>query len=76
MCVHRVLQQRMLADAKQDMKEKRAQLLASMREMPDYTLQVGTRRHCRVCVGCMCVSDTTRVMYFNKLQPASSDSLP
>jgi len=36
----RALQQRMLADAKLDMKQKRAQLLDSMRNMPDYSLQV------------------------------------
>lgn len=31
----------MLYDAKMEMKEKRAQLLDSMRQMPDYSLQVG-----------------------------------
>lgn len=30
----------MLSDAKAEMKSKRAQLLDSMRQMPDYSLQV------------------------------------
>jgi hypothetical protein len=38
----RVLQQRMLLDAKMEMKQKRAQLLDSMQQMPDYSLQVRT----------------------------------
>jgi hypothetical protein len=41
---NRLLQARMLADAKAEMKEKRAQLLASMRELPDYSLQVSGGR--------------------------------
>ena len=40
----RVLQQRMLLDAKMEMKQKRAQLLDSMQQMPDYSLQVRTAR--------------------------------
>lgn len=37
----RLLQQRMLLDSKMEMKQKRAQLLDSMQQMPDYSLQVG-----------------------------------
>lgn len=36
----RLLQRRELLDAKMMMKQKRAELLDSMRQMPDYSLQV------------------------------------
>jgi ankyrin repeat protein len=36
----RLLQQKLLADAKTELKQKRAQLLESMKAMPDYSLQV------------------------------------
>lgn len=36
----RLLQRRELHDAKMTMKQKRAELLDSMRQMPDYSLQV------------------------------------
>lgn len=38
----RLLQQKLLADAKAELKQKRAQLLESMKAMPDYSLQVRT----------------------------------
>eukprot|EP00775_Hariotina_reticulata_P002921 gene2921-3208_t len=36
----RLLQQKLLADAKAELKQKRAQLLESMKAMPDYSLQL------------------------------------
>jgi hypothetical protein len=42
MAAARLLQRALLAEVKGEMKAKRAQLLETMRSMPDYSLQVGS----------------------------------
>ena len=49
MAAARLLQRALLAEVKGEMKAKRAQLLDTMRSMPDYSLQVSTALAIRTC---------------------------